>query len=1123
MATLPPRSIHTFSDLARLFLSQFAANKAKKMEVADLFDIKQARGESLKGYLARFNTATVRVNDPDQKFFVKAFQKGLRVGPFSDALALRRPASMEEIRMRAEKHIEVEEDQAERMEADHAHIKNKQVEQHHKPNHTKAAQAKHHFTPLTESRAKILKEICHTRLLKFPQEPEGKVLGHDKDEWCDFHRTRGHSTEACWTLCTQLERLVQEGRLNRYVHKRSGNSRRGTEAERRNQHLSNRGEGRRSRSRSRENIPVGHRGTIATISGGLGRIRSDGVRAMDVQECQTVLTGANATPLGRGQSGPVVTFDDRDLKLGPPTQDELMVISVIVADYKVERVLIDQGSSANILYWSAFEKMGLQHLNASQGALYGFAGECVPIKGTVELSTIFGEGATAKTIPVMYTVINAEASYNIIVGRPALNRLGAIVSTYHLCSVWADSRLARRCYEDSLKIGSGPLEPAVHTLDFDLDPRCIYEGERPHPAEDVKVIQIGPSVSHVTKVGTTLTYEEEEQLVGFLRRNRDVFAWTPQDMPGIDPNFVSHRLSIGKDAKPIAQKRRNQGEERRKAAKEETGRLLAADFIREVQYPTWLANVVMVKKPNGRWRMCTDYTDLNKACPKDPYSLPSIDRLVDGVSGYALLSFMDAYSSYNQIRMHPQDEEKTAFITESGAFCYRVMPFGLKNAGATYQRLMDRIFKEIMGVSIEVYVDDMVVKSTEAQKHCEALGRVFDILRRHQLRLNPEKCSFGVHAGKFLGFMLTERGIEANPDKCQAVVKMRSPRNVREVQQLMGRITALSRFISRLAETARPIFGTFKKAENFVWTEGCEEAFLRLKAMLASPPVLTRPVEGIPVHLYISVSDVTVSVVLVQEQEGNQRPIYFISKIEKAALALVIASRRLRPYFQNFAVIVKTDLPIRQVLRKPDLAGRMVAWSVQLSEFEISFERRGHIKAQALADFLTELIQGETDGSVEETNVGEWYLSVDDSSNHTGSGAGVILEGPAGIVIEQSLHFEFKASNNQAKYEALLAGMRLAQELEVKKLTAKSDSKLVTGQVNGEYQTKDPQLVKYWMKAKEMASMFENFVLVHVPRDHNERVDLLAKLASTQRRQQKSVIHESLHSPTIEQPEGIER
>ncbi|RDX71669.1 hypothetical protein CR513_48943, partial [Mucuna pruriens] len=174
----------------------------------------------------------------------------------------------------------------------------------------------------------------------------------------------------------------------------------------------------------------------------------------------------------------------------------------------------------------------------------------------------------------------------------------------------------------------------------------------------------------------------------------------------------------------------------------------------------------MVKKPSGKWRMCTDYTNMNKAFPKDPYPLPNIDRLVDSIAGFALLSFMDAYSRYNQIRMHPQDEQKTTFITNDGAFCYRVMPFGLKNAGATYQRLMDKIFQGVMGTDVEVYVDDMVVKSQGVAEHCEALRRVFRILRKHKLRLNPDKCSFGVRAGKFLGFMLTKRGIEANPEKC---------------------------------------------------------------------------------------------------------------------------------------------------------------------------------------------------------------------------------------------------------------------------------------------------------------------------------------------------------------------
>ncbi|RDX66364.1 Retrovirus-related Pol polyprotein from transposon opus, partial [Mucuna pruriens] len=143
---------------------------------------------------------------------------------------------------------------------------------------------------------------------------------------------------------------------------------------------------------------------------------------------------------------------------------------------------------------------------------------------------------------------------------------------------------------------------------------------------------------------------------------------------------------------------------------------------------------------------------------------------------------MDAYSGYNQIRMHPADEEKTAFIIEVGAFCYKVMPFGLKNAGATYQRLIDKVFKEIIGKDMEVYVDDMVVKSSKAETHYHTLKQVFAILRKNQLKLNPEKCSFGVKAGKFLGFMLTERGIEANPNKFQAIINMRSPQNLKEVQ-----------------------------------------------------------------------------------------------------------------------------------------------------------------------------------------------------------------------------------------------------------------------------------------------------------------------------------------------------
>jgi len=172
---------------------------------------------------------------------------------------------------------------------------------------------------------------------------------------------------------------------------------------------------------------------------------------------------------------------------------------------------------------------------------------------------------------------------------------------------------------------------------------------------------------------------------------------------------------------------------------------------------------VLVKKANGKWRMCVDFTDLNKAYPKDSYPLPSIDALVDSSSGCKLLSFLDAFSGYNQVKMHPRDECKTKFMTKLSCYCYAVMPFGRKNAGATYQRLMDRVLMPTIGRNVQAYVDDMVVTSQVKDQHVADLEELFTIIAKYRLKLNLNKCVFRVEAGKFLGFLLTERGIEANP------------------------------------------------------------------------------------------------------------------------------------------------------------------------------------------------------------------------------------------------------------------------------------------------------------------------------------------------------------------------
>ena len=225
---------------------------------------------------------------------------------------------------------------------------------------------------------------------------------------------------------------------------------------------------------------------------------------------------------------------------------------------------------------------------------------------------------------------------------------------------------------------------------------------------------------------------------------------------------------------------------------------------------------MLVKKVSEKWRMCVDFTDLNKACPKDSHPLPSIDALVDSASGCRLLSFLDAFSGYNQIRMHPKDEWKTMFMRDLSCYCYKVIPFELKNAGETYQRLMDRVLAPMIGRNVQAYVDDMVVTSQVKDQHVADLEELFTTIAKYRLKLNLEYCVFRVEAGKFLGFLLTECGIETNPEKCAAIIAMRSLMSVKEVQQLTGRMVALFRFVSAGADKGHPYFQCLKRNSKFV-------------------------------------------------------------------------------------------------------------------------------------------------------------------------------------------------------------------------------------------------------------------------------------------------------------------
>ena len=611
--------------------------------------------------------------------------------------------------------------------------------------------------------------------------------------------------------------------------------------------------------------------------------------------------------------------------------------------------------------------------------------------------------------------------------------------------------MARECYTASMK---QRVVDNVNVDELDMRDEVLT---RPEPSEELEPVSLDDDPEHLAYIGSKLAEDLKSLLTQFLRQNRDVFAWKQADMGGVDPTVITHRLNTNPSFKPVKKKHRSFAPERQKAINEEIGKLLQAGAIREVEYSEWLANVVLVKKANGKWRLCIDFTDINKACPKDSFPLPGIDLIVDATAGHELLSFMDAFSGYNQISMDPDDQEKTSFVTAQRTYCYRVMPFGLKNTGATYQRLVNRMFQKQIGPTMEVYIDDMLVKSTTADLHIAHLFEVFQILRNYNMKLNLAKCAFGVSAEKFLGFIVNHKGIEANPENIKAVLDMPSPSRIKEVQRLTGRIAALNRFVSRASDKCQPFFQVLKKA--FQWDTKCEEAFLALKTYMSSPLILVSPIEEELLTPYLAVSDFSTIVVLVRDKERVQHLVYYCSRalrgaeeryprMEKLILGLVTAARKLRPYFQAHTIEVPTEYPMKQVLHKPETSGRLMKWAIELSEFDIRYRPKTVIKGQVLADFVLEFASAEPARDAQAaTDLSTCKLSVDGTSNAQGSGAGLILTSPEGIDIEYALRFGFHTSNNEAEYEAIIAGLNLAHSLEVDQLEVYSDSQLVVRQI----------------------------------------------------------------------------
>ncbi|XP_075640281.1 uncharacterized protein LOC142612035 [Castanea sativa] len=848
----------------------------------------------------------------------------------------------------------------------------------------------------------ILEKIRHEPYFRPPNKMSGDASTRNQNLHCHYHQDKGHTTEKCRTLRDHLNQLIRPGKINHLLAKPNGNQ----------EQLDT--------QKYWGQSPQPSLGTINVI---LTQPRGDygkPSRVMTVQnKCgnEDVEENHQTNKRMRSSATPILGFSDKDKEGTFQPHDDALVVTVRIGGYDVKRVLVDDGSGAEIMYPDLFNGLKLKEedLEKYDHPLVGFDGNQVIPRGMIRLP-VQVEGSE---VQVNFIVVMTYSPYMAILARPWLHAMEAVSSTLHV--------MVKYPIRGSVGVLHGSQMQLKEVA------REVGLGEGEGSAEQLTKVIIGEDEEKNFQVGSKLPVQEREELIQFLRDNMDVFAWTTYDVPGIDPEVICHHLNINPHATPRQQPPRRASQEHAEAVKEEVGKLKQAGAIKEIFYPEWLANTVVVKKKNGKWRVCVDFTDLNK-----------------------------------------------------------------------------------LGRNMEAYIDDMVIKSKRTEDHLTDLQETFSVLRKYKLRLNASKCSFGVGSGKFLGYMITHRGIEVNPDQIKAVLDLHPPQNPKEVQKLAGMIAALNRFISRSADRCRPFYRLLHKWKDFRWTNECNLAFEDLKQYLSRPPILSTPEKEEVLYAYLAVTNHSVSLVLIRNDDGVQKPIYYVSKslqeveqryllLKKALLAVVHATRKLPHYFQAHTVVILTQLPLQAIMRKSDYTGRVAKWGTKLGAYDIKYMPRTAIKGQILADFVAEFTEGQinhegtmmTVMSIGLENVTPWEVYTDGASNRRGAGVGVVLISPEKLVIEKSLRLGFPATNNEAEYEALLVGCQMVKHLGGKVVRLYCDSRLVVGQVNGEFEAKDERMKGYLKRVQGVLGLFDSFKVQQVPRGHNSHADSLAMLATS--------------------------
>lgn len=399
----------------------------------------------------------------------------------------------------------------------------------------------------------------------------------------------------------------------------------------------------------------------------------------------------------------------------------------------------------------------------------------------------------------------------------------------------------------------------------------------------------------------------------------------------------------------------------------EIKKLLAAKIIVPLRYSKWVANLVVVRKKCGEIRLCVDFRNLNKFSKKDNYPLPKMEHFLKKDLGAKAMSLLDGFSRFNQIVVHPDDQEKTAFTTPWGIFMYAKMPFRLMNVGETFQRAMDIAFVGEKDKFFLIYLDEITVYSSSHQDHLQRLKKVFLKCRRFRISVNPKKSQFALEEGKLLGHVVYAASVRIDPERVKAIQTLSVPRSKKDIQSFLGKINFVRKFIPNFAKLMKHITSMLKKGSEVRWTDATRRSFESIKKAIMEAPTLSSPDYSKEFHMFSFACEYTLVAVLLQaDEEGSENPVAFFSKslryvelrydiIEKQAYALIKYLKAFKVYILHSKIIAYVpSAAVKDVLMQPDVDGRRAKWIAKLIEFHIELKPTKLVRGQGLAKLLAE-------------------------------------------------------------------------------------------------------------------------------------------------------------------------